>query len=255
MLRLLQKDVAFRGVRWHTLSTMNLLSINADAKTRKGTSLGILTGILYLAPSDESEVINTCSNATKGCRLSCLFTAGRGAFSNVRKARIAKTVWFARDRDGFMNQLVKDINALIRKAIKMGMQPAIRLNGTSDIAWETIKDSNGDTIFDRVIMGTQFYDYTKSESRMIAYLQGKMPSNYHMTYSRSENDDGFKIMEMGGNVAVVFAGNSMPDKYMGIKVINADLTDVRFMDPKGVVCGLRAKGRARKDKSGFVVAV
>ena len=80
---------------------MSLLSINADAKTAKGTEYGVLTGILYLAPSDESGVINTCPNATPGCREACLFTAGRGAFDNVKQGRINKTLWFHRDRPFF----------------------------------------------------------------------------------------------------------------------------------------------------------
>ena len=79
-----------------------LLSIDTNAKTIKGQKRGYITGILYLAPSNESGVMNTCPNASKGCRAACLFTAGRGAFDNVRQARINKTLWLARDQSGFI---------------------------------------------------------------------------------------------------------------------------------------------------------
>ena len=38
-------------------------------------------------------------------------------------------------------------------------------------------------------------------------------------------------------------------------VINGDKTDMRFKDPVGVIVGLKAKGKARKDTSGFVIDV
>lgn len=233
---------------------MTLLSVDADAKTTKGHALGILTGILYLAPSDEAMVINTCPNATKGCRLSCLFSAGRGAFDEIKYARIAKTMWFVKDKDSFMKKLAKDIFDLVRKALALGLRPAVRLNGTSDLAWENIKNSDGKTIFDLVGSDITFYDYTKSESRMFDYLDNKLPVNYHLTFSRSENNDGNAVLQRGGNVAVVFSGE-LPATYLNKFVINGDVTDARFLDPKTVVVGLRAKGKATKDETGFVVKV
>ena len=58
---------------------------------------------------------------------------------------------------------------------------------------------------------------------------------------------------MGINVAVVFRNAELPDKWLGIKVINGDKHDLRFKDAKGCIVGLKAKGKAKKDKSGFVV--
>lgn len=232
---------------------MNLLGINADAKTSKGIALNVLTGILYLAPSDESQTINTCAYASAGCRMACLYTAGRGAMSNVRKARIAKTVMFAKQRDVFMQKLVQDVEALVKKAAKLGMQAAVRLNGTSDLPWENVK-YQGKSIMD-MFPSIQFYDYTKSIERIRKYALGQMPSNYHLTLSRSESNQPAveEAIALLVNVAVVFDG-ALPETYMGVPVINGDATDVRFKDPVGVVVGLKAKGKAKKDASGFVVA-
>jgi len=98
----------------------------------------------------------------------------------------------------------------------------------------------------------QFYDYTKHRNRR------DLPSNYHLTFSRSEanNDAALEWLAAGGNVAVVFdtkKGQALPETWNGYRVIDGDLTDLRFLDDKNVVVGLRAKGPARKDTSGFVV--
>lgn len=237
----------------YSICTMNLLSINADAKTRKGTDFGVMTGILYLAPSNESQVMNTCPKASKGCRLACLFTAGRGAFNSVKQARISKTVLFWNDREKFVADVSQDVVALKRKAGKANLKPATRLNGTSDVAWENVK-LNGKSIME-THPDHQFYDYTKRIERVRDYAAGKMPSNYHLTFSRSENNDAevAEALSLGVNVAVVFAGKTLPATYLGRPVINGDEHDARFLDPKGVVVGLKAKGKARKDASGFVV--
>lgn len=229
---------------------MKLLSIDTNAKTIKGQQKGFMTGILYLAPSDQSGVMNTCPFATKGCREACLYTAGRGAFDNVKQARINKTLWLARDKDGFIAQLVKDIHALIRKAKRENMTPCVRLNGTSDLPVETwgIMEQFPDV---------QFYDYTKNPKRMVANLAGEMPKNYSLTFSRAETPANQKhaqiVLDRGGNVAAVFA-NDLPKTHGKARVINGDESDLRFTDPKGVIVGLKAKGKARKDTSGFVIA-
>jgi hypothetical protein len=228
---------------------MKLLSINSDAKTRKGVDYGILTGVLYLAPSDTIAGRNTCPHASAGCRASCLFTAGRGAFSNVQKARINKTLWFFSDRAGFLNQIEKDIVELKQKAHALGLRPAVRLNGTSDIGFESIARHIMEKYSD-----VAFYDYTKSPVRFNAYLSGKAPANYHLTFSKSESntDTARELAGRGGNIAVVFSGD-LPDTFWGRPVIDGDLNDARFTDASGVIVGLKAKGKARQDTSGFVV--
>lgn len=235
------------------MSTMNLLSVNADAKTKKGTAYGVMTGILYLAPSNESKVMNVCPKASKGCRLSCLYSAGRGAFSNVRNARIRKTVDFFNDQVAFVRNVSADIVKLCKKASKVNQTPATRLNGTSDVAWENIL-VDGKNIMD-MYPDHQFYDYTKRIERVRDYAAGKLPKNYHLTFSKSENNDAevAEAIALGVNVAVVFATKNLPATYLGRPVINGDLHDARYLDGKGVIVGLKAKGKARKDISGFVV--
>lgn len=230
---------------------MALLSINADAKTIKGVKQGYLTAVMYLAPSDESGVTNTCAMASDGCRKSCLFTAGRGRFDSTRNARIKRTVNFVEDKEAFLKQLVKELNAFIRKAKRMELTPCIRLNGTSDILWEYIL-YDGKCIIDH-FPDVQWYDYTKVWKR----FDRPLPKNYHLTFSRSEdNQDAVeRVIEKHPNVNVAVVFDKLPETYLGRKVFNADDSDLRFLDPKGVICGLVEKGDAKKDESGFVVRV
>ena len=224
---------------------MNLLSVSADAKTIKGEKKGYLTGILYLLPADSSGIINVCANATPGCKASCLNTAGRGAFSSVQQGRMRKTKWLVQDRPGFMEQLHHDIELLAKQAKEQGFKPCVRLNGTSDLPWMA-KEMQYQ--FPKI----QFYDYTKHP-----FPWTRMDANYHLTFSLSERNEvhaGECLMNRV-NVAVVFdtkKGEPLPKFWKGWRVIDGDLSDLRFKDPKGVIVGLRAKGRAKKDCSGFV---
>lgn len=235
-----------------------LLSVNADAKTSKGSNAGYLTGILYLAPANEaSPKVNVCPFASEGCKAACLYTAGRGKTSNVVKARVAKTLRFIEDPKEFVELLAIDIQKIVNKAAKVGMIPAIRLNGTSDLPWEKLKGKLGVSLMDR-FPSVAFYDYTKNPNRAIAYAEGKIPDNYHLTFSKSEcNDEAVaKVLAAGGNVAAVFStkkADELPMWHEEIPVIDGDKTDLRFNDPKGVFVGLRAKGEARSDRSGFTI--
>lgn len=225
---------------------MKLLT-TTNYKTSKGEKLGILTGILYLAPAKISGY-EVCPMRSAGCTAACLYTAGMGAFSNVQQARIKKTKMFFEQREEFFKLLHKDIKSLIKKAKKENMIPAVRLNGTSDINWVRFK------IFEQY-PEVQFYDYTK----MLNHLT-KDVANYHITFSKNEaNDIDCKIaLDRGYNVAVVFntkKGLSLPSSWNGYPVYDGDDTDVRFYDPENHVIGLRAKGMAKKDNSGFVINV
>jgi len=225
---------------------MKLLT-TANYKTVKGEKLGVLTGILYLAPANLSGY-EVCPKRSAGCTEACLFTAGMGAFSTVQQARIKKTQMFFEEREAFMTQLYKDIKALKKKAAKLGMTPAVRLNGTSDIEWTR-------TGVMEAFPEIQFYDYTKVLNR----LTKEIPKNYHITFSKNESNDEEceKALKLGVNVAIVFStkkGEMFPKSWKEYFVYDGDDTDVRFEDPKGgFVIGLRAKGKARKDKTGFVV--
>lgn len=238
----------------HIKHSLKLLSVGTDAKTIKGQKFGFLTGILYLAPASLSGS-NLCPWSSPGCRAACLFTAGRGAMRNVMDARLKKTASFLKDRGTFLCMLGEDIEALRKMAVANGMTPCVRLNGTSDIAWESIAYRDYDNV-----MGfhdtVRFYDYTKSFDRVIRYLDQKTRlHNYHLTFSRSEanSDECKRILDCGGSVAMVFRGH-LPDRWMGFDVINGDEHDVRFTDPSPCIVGLVEKGRAKKDDSGFVIA-
>lgn len=228
---------------------MKLLSIGNNAKTIKSDKGGeYLTAILYLAPADIVPGINVCPMAEKaGCRQACLYTAGRGAFNNVQQARIRKTEFFRDDPIGFVDQLAADIVKAKKKAEKLGVKLAVRLNGTSDIAWENQHGSNGLSLMD-TFPEIQFYDYTKLPGR-------KVPENYHLTVSYSEASEPYarKVRLYPHNWAVVFK-DFLPETFHGRKVINGDRDDLRFLDPASVVVGLVAKGKAKKDNSGFVIA-
>ena len=231
---------------------MNLLS-TANPKIQKGTKLGYLSFILHLAPADLSGH-NTCPKATAGCKAACLNTAGRGGMfkkgentNMIQKARIRKTLSFFADREQFMKDLAKDIRKGIKQATKLGLTPVFRLNGTSDLSFEKYEVEGAKNIF-ALFPTVQFYDYTKVLGRKVADID-----NYHLTFSAADGNDADvnKAIAQGMNVTVVF--DKIPAEYKGKAVFNADETDLRFLDPKGVVLGLKAKGRAKKDTTGFVV--
>jgi hypothetical protein len=226
-----------------------LLSVSADAKTVKGQKKGYLTGILYLSPANESGVMNTCVNASEGCKAACLYTAGRAAiFPMINKARLARTLFLHSDRSAFLAQLVKEIHALVRKASREGLKPCVRLNGTSDLPWLAFQIA---PLFPKV----KFYDYTK----LPTFARRELPNNYHLTFSYSETNEPMarEALSHGLNVAMVFdskRGKPLPREWNGFKVFDADKTDLRFADrQRGAIAGLRAKGRAKKDCSGFVI--
>lgn len=224
---------------------MKLLTIGTNAKTVKSDKRGShLTAIMYLSPADSVAGINVCPTAElAGCKAACLNTAGRGAFGNVQAARRRKTEWFRDDRAGFMRQLVADIQEARKRA---GVALAVRLNGTSDIAWENIPVSGAANLM-AAFPDVQFYDYTKLPGR-------KVPGNYHLTVSYSGANAAYARKAAGTrhNLAVVF-GHALPATFAGRPVINGDETDLRFLDPSDVVVGLTAKGRAKSDTSGFVI--
>jgi hypothetical protein len=226
---------------------MKLLTIE-NAKTVKGESLGYLTGILYLAPADESGVINTCPMASAGCKADCLFTAGRAEiFPHIIEARIRRTRELVADRAAFLDTLRADIAALVRKAARENLTPAVRLNGTSDLYW-LVK------ILAPEFSSVQFYDYTK-----LPRPYAREFANYHLTFSLSENNwrEAEDALQHGTNVAVVFdtkKGRELPASWRGYQVIDGDTHDLRFLNGhQSAIIGLRAKGRAKKDNAtGFV---
>jgi len=225
-------------------------------KTRKGEAIGYKTIGLHLAPANLSGY-NVCIKASAGCKAACLNTAGRGAMSSVQSARIAKTRLFVEDQPQFMARMHADMLTAIKAARRAGMLPVARLNLTSDLSWESIriwKDTGDKATLISTLSDVQFYDYTADASRMMRWLAGDMPPNYHLTFSRKETTPDLlvdSIVKSGGNVAVVF--DKLPTTWRGHKVIDGDENDLRFLDPVGVIVGLKTKGKAKTDDSGFVI--
>lgn len=255
---------------------LQLLGIDSNPKTIKGQSFGYVTAILYLSPSDLSGA-ELCPLATLAdCKIDCLTFAGRGGMSKgnatfiadsgavlpdntVQRARLRRSELFNNDRDAFMSLLVREIEfakayvARLSKKLNKKLKLVVRLNGTSDIRWESIPVDDCPHIFAR-FSETQFYDYTKIPNRKISGIK-----NYHLTFSYSAAPAFAPIVvkalqHYGESVsfAAVFKG-AMPEHFLGRTVINGDESDLRFLDQSGVVVGLKAKGRARTSLSQFAV--
>jgi hypothetical protein len=228
----------------------NLLSPGAtNIKTAKND---LETFILYMAPSTIVEGLNLCPFASEGCKKACLYSAGRGKFSNVQLARINKSKFWGYNRESFYIQLGNELLKIHGKAKLNAHKIAIRLNGTSDIDHlDLLKRYTGINFLGDSYNNLLFYDYTKNYNHIRKY-QG---TSYKITFSRSEVNelDAYRTLKDGGNIAIVFK-NDLPETWKGYKVINGDLTDLRYFDPINVVVGLKAKGEAKKDLSNFVVA-
>lgn len=253
---------------------MQLLNIDANPKTIKGRRKGYVTAVLYLAPSDSSGT-ELCGMADiAGCKVGCLNTAGRGGMAAgnatftaangealpdnaIQKARLRRTDFYLTDRAGFMARLVREIERAKRYARRKRKKLVVRLNGTSDIRWETvpcIRAGKPHANLFAAFRELQFYDYTKLPNRKVVGIP-----NYHLTFSYSHRDEFAPIVARAVrfygsavNFAAVFA-RALPAYFLGRSVVNGDESDLRFLDRRGIVVGLVAKGRARRDASGFVV--
>jgi hypothetical protein len=249
------------------VSASRFFSVDSP-KAIKAQKLGWLNAINYMAPAATAGVGNLCPHASPGCLALCLgwYSGQAGMLSNAeletgnnaaRSSRARKAVEFMRDRLKFMLSMVKGIRSVMRKAKRLALKLCVRLNGATDIAWETVRflfEGKQVTIFD-LFPTVQIVDYTKNFKRMLRFCEGKLPKNYHLTFSRSETNESqcLDVLRANGNVAVVFAGQ-FPSEFMGYPVFDGDKSDLRHLDPKGHVIALSPKGRkAKSDQSGFVV--
>jgi hypothetical protein len=230
---------------------MKLLSIGTNAKTVKSDAIGdYLTAIKYMAPHTiASSKYNFCTGSSPNCRSKCLFFSGMGKFTNVKQARINRSLLFIEQRDVFKAQLLRELTNFTKRCIKADKIPVVRLNGTTDIIYERVMPEIF-TLFPTI----QFYDYTKVASR----ITNKLPSNYHLTFSmHEENLDKCKLIikNSSTNVAVVFSPEfvELPSTFLGRQVIDGTKHDLRFIDPDNVIVGLIANGKAKNDESGFVI--
>lgn len=249
-----------------------LLNVDANPKTVKGQKKGYMTAVMYLSPSDSSGV-NFCPMAEiAGCIGPCLNTAGRGGMAagnktlvspgggvlpdnTVQRARLRRSALFNEDPQAFLRQLVREIRAFLSEAEFNNLIPVVRLNGLSDIRWENESFMLDGTYYANIFAAfheMQFYDYTKLPNRKVAHIP-----NYHLTYSYSHRAAFLPYVERAikhygpdMNLAVVFnlpKGMPLPETFMGRRVVDGDESDLRFLDDKNVIVGLRAKGRAKKE--------
>ena len=232
-----------------------------SAKAIKAQGYGYLNAIHYMAPAGVAGVGDLCPKATDGCRAACLgWYSGQASMvardtdiNSVRQSRIDKARRFMRDRAAYMADVVRSIELAERKAQRMGLRLCVRMNGSTDIAWEGIACERGGVRYRNLMEAfphIQFVDYTKITSRM----RRALPANYHLTLSRNEANDSdvAAVVAAGGNAAVVF--DRVPTAWRGMPVIDGDTHDLRHLDPRGVIVGLSPKGaKARRDTSGFVV--
>ena len=227
---------------------MPLLNYYSQTKMAKGEKYGYKTAILHLAPFTLSGK-NVCPKASPECAAACLNTSGRGQMGSVQKARLNKTNYFWTNRSGFLWDLSREIEQLKKRARNQGFKFAVRLNGTSDLAWHRFKLQDNQSLLD-LHPDVQFYDYTKVLNHLDHGLK-----NYHVTFSDSGRNDSDikKAMAAGANVAVVFS-DRLPKRWKGRRVINGDKHDLRFKDPGGVIIGLIAKGAGRKINNKFIKA-
>jgi len=231
----------------------------SNAKTRKRlTAERIRAVILHFMPAALAGFGSVCAWSTAGCRAACLNVSGRGqvsgplALSNllrspIHRARFDRVRLFFENRVEFFEGLDRELAALVRSAERSEFLPVARLNGTSDISWERFG------VMERNPRVT-FYDYTKSRRRAVEWAGGRMPTNYHLTYSATERDNAVDINAMlrgGINVAIPYRG-AFPKTAFGFPVIDGTESDWRFRDSVGRVVALKASGRARRDSSGFV---
>lgn len=264
----MRTDATLKAAR-ETLASYGVRSLLADPlsnpKVSKNGKLGVLTAPMHLAPANISG-FEVCPMRSAGCTAACLNTAGHPAYAKGKaKARNARTIAYFKARPEFMRVLVAEIEAHQRKAERMGMDCAVRLNATSDICWESVPCERAGEMFQNVMAAfpaIDFYDYTKIAKRF--HKARPLPSNYSLTFSLAEgNDAAARVVYLaGGNVAAVFnvkRGKPLPETYTihgeTLRVIDGDVHDYRPSDPRGVIVGLRAKGRAIGDASGFVRAV
>lgn len=218
--------------------------LSSSAKVDKCKSVGVLARVLYFTPGI------FCPGATPGCRQSCLgHTSGRMRFQTHTEARDARAALLLERPQLFLKRLRAELTLLETDALQHGLQPAVRLNGTSDLFWERLCP---ELFADYPEL--QFFDYTKLHRRMLDFLECTFPANYHLTLSvdAKSTDKAIHVLNRGGNVAAVF-WPEIPDTWWGFPVIDGDAHDARFLDPAGVVVGLTAKGFARVDVHGFTI--
>jgi hypothetical protein len=238
---------------FHRMSPAMILSkcgrprslLSSSFKAEKCLSVDVLARVLFLTPGV------FCSHATAGCLAACLgHSSGRMQMPTHALARDRRTALYLEAPQLFLQMLDLELSLLEQDARRLGLTPAARLNGSSDLPWETLHPE----MFQKH-PGIRFFDYTKVPDRMNRFLQqSQWPATYYLTFSAqpSNHQQAQQILQQGGTAAVVFWPN-IPRTFWGFPVIDGDKHDARFLDPAGSVVALKAKGAAQQDLSGFTV--
>ena len=236
---------------WFNKFPSKLFGRDTNHKTVKGQKIGISTEIIYQMPSSCSGYQVCGMEYIAGCKEVFLNEAGRCTKESVQFSRLRKTLYFFQYRREFIEQLKREVIVHAKWANKKGMIPAVRPNGTSDILWELyIWDFMCETSEKYRV---KWYDYTKKTNRLIPD-----PDIYDLTFSYSNRKEYQPFVEkaaqQGMRMAGVFRNEyNIPKEFMGLKCIDGDATDVRFLDPMNAFIALKAKGKARKDMGEFVI--
>lgn len=222
-----------------------LSRVGNNPKVDKNRKVGVLGAVLHLSPADTSGH-EVCHGRSPGCTAACLHEAGNPAFLKAKiAARLKRTGLYFENQPLFMEILQAEIAKHADLAAHLGLKPSVRLNGTSDIAWEIKHPEIFETYRD-----VSFYDYTA-----VYRPKASLPDNYHLTFSLKENNEATtrRAMADGYNIAAVFE-DELPMTFWNRLVINGDLHDYRPADPANCVVGLKVKGvNGRADQTGFVL--
>lgn len=230
-------------------SALTLMTM-LNHKTPKGEAAGYLSAILYLAPHDSGGGKTVCPHSTAACREMCLAGAGMSGLRRQQAAKLARTQLYHDSPSEFLWGINDDIRRLIEIAKREGVKPAVRLNGTSDIAWERVINMR-----DR---GVTFYDYTKVPFEHRRQDWTGSPSDYHLTYSVGAPADiprALEYLRAGHSIAVVVP-EIVKHGLVGLETdvggvfahfVDGDLSDLRFLDPPSSIVLLKPKGHIRTD--------
>lgn len=250
------------AIDWNS-RVSSILSSNAKIeKTPAGVP--IINSGISLAPAKRSGIRNVCGSATAGCIAACvLWFAGRTVTAVVRAAAIARTMLLHYSPAVFHARLDREIAAQERAADAIGARSFVRPNAASD-------EDYGPAIAARHPR-TTMYDYTKVRQRVRDYIAGKLPANYHVSYSVHEHSafaDVAEFLRGGANVVVVVDSYYWgPSKRYGtlpaavefvgpngesltVGAVDGDVADIRTpeFDGRGNAVCLRLKSQSSRVK-------
>ena len=224
---------------------------NASPKLIKSNGMGFYNAGIGLAQANLSAT-NNCTASTPDCRKLCLGNFGRAEFlPQLMQTRINRSNFLHRHRQLAWQTMLPQLMAIDRRATRNGLTVAFRPDITSDKNWDLILPQLFATF-----PNWKFYGYTKLRSKITRYLNGSNPMVPTFSWSErlksklvnhtSGDDYPSFLLENGINIAVVFydrktLAGRLPRKFLGRTVIDGDKHDLRFLDPRGVIVGLKPK--------------